>query len=107
MWRWTVARSAKPKPLAKYRTSAGTPNELETAEHATPALAKGWLESRMRARYKWAERYSHDVRDQLTPILEQLSYINLSDAKKGRAWEWRAVDDVSRVQFVFKIEVLY
>lgn len=99
-------KTARPKGLVKYRTYAGTPHELEEGEHVTPALAKGWLESRMKARYKWAERYSWAVRDQLTPIMEALAYLNLPDAKVGRQWEWRAVDDVSHVQFVYKIEVV-
>lgn len=103
-----MARKAAPKPkgLDKYVTRAGTPNEQDEARHATPALAKGWLQSRMRDRHKWAERYSWAVRDQLVPIIEQLDNLNLPIHKSGRSWEWRAVDDVTGVQFVFGLEIL-
>jgi hypothetical protein len=80
---------------------------LDEYEAATAALAKGWLSTRMKARKKWGERYAWAVRDQMTPIIETLDRLNLADAHKGREWEWRAVDDVSGVQFVYRIEVLY
>lgn len=102
-----MARSAKPKALPRYRTYAGTPNELDDAEHDSPAPAKNWLRARMKDRKKWGEAYSHKVRDEIQSMLETLDGILLADAKKGREWEWRAVDDVSGVQFVFRIEVLW
>lgn len=103
-----MARSAKPKGLAKYRTSAGTPNEMQEATHVTPSEAKGWLMSRVNERIAWGERYSWAVRDEAMSIKEKLSVVmsQLSTAKSGREWEWRAIDDVSKVQFVFRIEVL-
>lgn len=102
-----MARSAKPKSLPRYRTQAGTPNHLETGEHDTPAPAKGWLRGRMKARQKWADAYSHKVRDEIMVMLEALDAIHLADAKKGRSWRWEARDEVSGVRFVFEIEVLW
>lgn len=102
-----MARSAKPKSAPRYRTHAGTPNELDEADHDTPSAAESWLSSRMKARKKWGEAYSHKVRDEVTSMLEGLDSTRIADAKKGRQWEWRAVDDVSGVQFVFRLEVLW
>lgn len=101
---------AKPKPkrniLAKYVTHVGTPNTLVRKEHETPAPAKGHVMAALRERKKWAEAYSHAVRDQVGSIIEQVDRLNLVEAKAGRKWEWTATDEVTRMTFVYKIEVL-
>lgn len=99
--------AAKRRKLAKYRTFAGTPNHMEEGEHETEAPAKGWMMTRLRARKKWANSFNHKVEAELQTIIEQVSGLNLRDAKKGREWEWRAVDVPTGVQFVFRIEVVY
>lgn len=96
---------SKIKALAKYVTYVGTPNTLVRKEHETPAPAKGALMAAIRERRKWAETYSLSTAEQLKPIMEAVQSLNLPDAKPGREWEWRATDDVSRMCFVYRIEV--
>lgn len=95
----------KPKGVTRFVTFVGTPNTLVRREHETPAPAKGALMSALRERKVWAERYSHAVRDQLLPILEQVDQLNLTEAKSGREWEWRVVDEITNMQFVYRLEV--
>lgn len=97
---------SKIKALAKYVTHVGTPNTLVKREHETPAPAKGALMAAIKERQAWAKTYSHSTLEQLEPIMQQVQQLNLPDAKSGRTWEWRATDDVSRMTFVYRLEVL-
>lgn len=85
---------------------AGTPNELETSRKTTPASAKSFFRTRLRAREKWAARYNTRTKTDLAAIRNQIADINIKELPVGEARKWSARDDVSGVTFVYEMKVI-
>lgn len=83
---------------------AGTPNELETKSYDSPAPAKNWLKKKIKDREKWAGRYNLALEERLRSIREEFDGIDFAKLPVGETRQWAVTDDVTKVQFVYKIK---
>ncbi len=85
---------------------AGTPNHLEVETFPTPVRAKGFFNTRLKARRKWADRYNVAAGLKLASIHEEISSINFLILPVGETRRWSVTDDVSGVVMMFTIRVV-
>ena len=88
----------------RLEVKAGTPHHLESKTYPTAAPAKNWLKGRFKSREEWAHRFNVQLEDRIRAAREEFDGIDLSKLPVGETRQWAATDDVSGVQFVFKVK---